>query len=72
LAELPPEHREVITLRYLEGLGHDEIARVMQRSRAAVNSLLFRALRELQQKMGPATRFFSDARSSSSDGWRVT
>ncbi len=72
LAELSPEHREVICLRYLEGLGHDEIARVTQRSRSAVNSLLFRALRELHQKMGPATRFFSDARSSSFDGLRVT
>ncbi len=70
LARLGDERRQAIQLHYIEGLGHNEIARVMGKSKAAVNSLLFRALRELHVHMGRACRFFSDARSSSAVGER--
>jgi RNA polymerase sigma-70 factor (ECF subfamily) len=41
--KLPEDQREALMLQYIEGLTQDEIAIVMGRSRAAVNSLLQRA-----------------------------
>ncbi len=40
---LPEDQREALLLQYLEDLSHGEIAKVMKRSPAAVNSLLQRA-----------------------------
>jgi RNA polymerase sigma-70 factor, ECF subfamily len=48
LAALSDEHREVIVLRELEGLGYEEIAAVLKLPRGTVESRLFRARRELQ------------------------
>ena len=48
LTDLSHEHREVIVLRELEGLGYEEIAAVLKLPRGTVESRLFRARRELQ------------------------
>lgn len=47
LGQLSPEHREVILLRYFEGLSTEESAARMGRSSGAVRNLLSRALVEL-------------------------
>ncbi|MGD8452555.1 MAG: RNA polymerase sigma factor [Phycisphaerae bacterium] len=68
LASLPHDARRAVQLRYIEGLSHQAIAKLMRRSKPAVNSLLFRGLRELRGRIGQATLFFSDARSSDEPG----
>ncbi|MEE9296949.1 MAG: RNA polymerase sigma factor [Phycisphaerae bacterium] len=60
LAALPENYRTAITLRYVEGRSHDQIAKAMRKSRSAVNSLLFRGMRKLKELLGSAGRFFSD------------
>jgi len=52
LARLPEDYREVIILRNLEGLSHDEVARRMNRSVGAVRMLWVRALARLRQELG--------------------
>lgn len=42
LADLPAHHREVLTLKYVNGLSTEEIGKVTRRSTAATNSLLQR------------------------------
>jgi RNA polymerase sigma-70 factor (ECF subfamily) len=51
LARLPEEHREVIILRNMEGLPHEEVARRMGRSVGAVRMLWLRALAGLRAAM---------------------
>lgn len=51
LDELPPEQREVLTLRHFDGLSHKEIAARLDRSEAAVRQLWVRALRQLRVTM---------------------
>ncbi len=48
LATLPAEHRDVIILRNLEGLSHEEVAQRMGRSTGAVRMLWVRALASLR------------------------
>ena len=43
LAALAPHHRAVLTLRYLDGLPVDDVARHLDRSVHATESLLMRA-----------------------------
>ena len=59
LAALSEDRRKVIELRFIEGLSLREIAHVLDRSEAAVNSLLFNALRQLRGLLGEAKRFLS-------------
>ena len=47
LARLPPNYREVIILRNLEGLSFEEVAQRMGRSKQSVHGLLGRALQRL-------------------------
>src|SRR5207253_5765480 len=49
LAQLAPDHREVILLRSLQQLEFAEVARRMNRSRPAVQMLWTRALKKLQR-----------------------
>jgi RNA polymerase sigma-70 factor (ECF subfamily) len=49
LARLPDDYREVIILRNLEGLSHEEIAQRMGRSPGAVRMLWVRALAQLRE-----------------------
>jgi RNA polymerase sigma-70 factor (ECF subfamily) len=48
LAELSEEHRDVIVLHHLEGLGWGEVARRMGRTAGAVRMLWTRALKQLR------------------------
>jgi RNA polymerase sigma-70 factor (ECF subfamily) len=48
LAQLSEEHREVIVLHHLEGLGWDEVARRLGRTADAVRKLWTRALKQLR------------------------
>jgi RNA polymerase sigma-70 factor (ECF subfamily) len=49
LAELPPDYRQVIVLRQVEGLPFEEIGQRMDRSSGAVRMLWLRALRSLRE-----------------------
>jgi RNA polymerase sigma-70 factor (ECF subfamily) len=49
LAQLPPDYREVIVLRNLEGLAFADVARRMDRSPGAVRILWVRALNQLRK-----------------------
>jgi RNA polymerase sigma-70 factor (ECF subfamily) len=51
LARLPEDYREVIILRNLEDLSHEEVARRMNRSVGAVRMLWVRALARLRQEL---------------------
>ena len=48
---LSPEHREVIGLREFGGLSYEEIAEALGVPRGTVESRLFRARRELQERL---------------------
>lgn len=54
LGRLPDDYREVILLRNVEGLEHEEVARRMGRGVGAVRMLWVRALARLRQEMGAA------------------
>jgi RNA polymerase sigma-70 factor (ECF subfamily) len=51
LAELPPDYRDVIVLRHIEGLRFEEVAERMSRSAGAVRMLWLRALKVLRETM---------------------
>ena len=53
LARLPADYREVIVLRNLEGLSHEDVAERMDRAVGAVRMLWMRALARLRQELGP-------------------
>lgn len=53
LASLPADSRQALRLRYFEGLPSKEIARRLGKSDGAVRVLLTRALRRLEQLLGP-------------------
>ena len=50
---LPEKHRTILTLRDIEGLSYDEIARILGLSPGTVDSRLFRARRKLREKLAP-------------------
>jgi len=52
MERLPPDHREVITLRNLQGLSLVEVAGRMGRSHDAVRQLWCRAVRRLREECG--------------------
>ena len=49
LAELAPEYREAVVLRYWHELSYDEIAEMMDTTVSAIKSRLFRARRQLAE-----------------------
>lgn len=51
LAELPPDYRQVLLLRNLEGMSFGEVAKHMQRSPGAVRMLWLRAVDKLRQQL---------------------
>jgi RNA polymerase sigma-70 factor (ECF subfamily) len=53
LAQLKPHDREILVLRYLEQLGVDEIAAVLNISATAVTSRHLRAVQRLRRLLGP-------------------
>ncbi len=53
LAELPDERRQVVLLRFVDGLSAREIGEVLGRSPGAARVLLHRALRDLEARLRP-------------------
>ena len=49
--ELDTLHQEVLTLRFLVGLSHREVAAILDRSEAAARVLQYRALKALRTKL---------------------
>ncbi|HET6820356.1 MAG TPA: RNA polymerase sigma factor [Candidatus Limnocylindria bacterium] len=52
IAEMPDDRRQVILLRFVDGLSTAEVAEVLDRSPGAVRVLLHRSLRDLTQRLG--------------------
>jgi len=52
IADLPPNQRQVILLKFIDGLDNKEIAKIMKKSEGAVRILQMRALTTLRQKIG--------------------
>ena len=52
LQKLSPEHREVIVLRELQGMGYEEMAAALKIPRGTVESRLHRAREELKRAFG--------------------
>ena len=48
LDRLPRDYREVLTLRHIDGLSHEQIAKRLGRSNAATRMLWIRALEKLK------------------------
>lgn len=51
IADLPPDHRQIIVLRHLEGLQFATIAEQMERSAGACRMLWLRAMDQLREKL---------------------
>lgn len=51
VAELPDDRRQVVLLRFVDGLSSREIGQVMDRSEGAARVLLHRALRDLAARL---------------------
>jgi RNA polymerase sigma-70 factor, ECF subfamily len=49
IRKLPEEYQQVIILRFIEGLGHPEIARILDKSEAACRTIQHRALAALNK-----------------------
>ncbi len=52
VAAMPEPHREVLILRYIEGLRRKEIAEVLELTDAVVKSRLFKAAQRLKEHVG--------------------
>lgn len=53
IAALPPELREAVTLREMEGLSYEEIAQVMDCPVGTVRSRIFRAREAIDNRLAP-------------------
>lgn len=53
VAELPDDRRQVVLLRFADGLSAREIGAVLDRSEGAVRVLLHRALKDLASQLNP-------------------
>lgn len=62
LETLPAQQQRAIRLQYIDGLSRREIAESMQKTEAAVNSLIFHGLQSLKTRLGGDHNFFSDAK----------
>ncbi len=51
LAELSPEHRQVLVLRELDGMGYEQMAVALGVPRGTVESRLHRARAELRRRL---------------------
>lgn len=52
MAKLPSRQREIIYLRYTEGLNYDEIAELLQIDKASARTLLYRSLKTIKEQLG--------------------
>lgn len=53
LTRLSHDHRQVVTLRFVQGLPTRDVAEIMERTPGAVRVLQFRALAALRELLGP-------------------
>ncbi len=53
LDKLPPRYRDAVTMRYLEGAGHQAIRQQLHVSDGALRGILSRALARLRSLLGP-------------------
>ena len=51
ISELPPNQRQVIILKFIEGLDNLEIERIIGKSQGAIRVLQTRALAKLREKL---------------------
>jgi RNA polymerase sigma-70 factor (ECF subfamily) len=51
IQELSPDHREVVVLRELHGLSYEEMSEALDVPRGTIESRLFRARRQLQERL---------------------
>jgi len=51
ISGLPPQQRQVIILKFIEGLDNREIAQIMRKREGAIRTMQMRALRNLRQKL---------------------
>lgn len=56
ISGLPQNQRQVILLKFIEGLDIQEIVRIMGKSQGAIRILQMRALANIRQKLGEGTR----------------
>lgn len=49
LMSLPPEHRELLTMRYINGLSYEQITQVLGEPAGTVRSRMFRAKKSLKK-----------------------
>lgn len=54
LAKLKPEHRDVITLRFIEGYAAQEVAQLLGKTEGAIRTLQHRALERLRREFDSA------------------
>jgi RNA polymerase sigma-70 factor (ECF subfamily) len=59
LEQLSPDRKQVVELRFIAGLSHADIAARMGKTEAAINSLLFHALRQLRMILGGPELYLS-------------
>lgn len=52
LSQLPPRQREIVYLRFYDGLSYEEIADIMGINVSSTYKLLYKALENLQQSLG--------------------
>jgi RNA polymerase sigma-70 factor (ECF subfamily) len=57
LEKMPPEQRDALRMRYIEGLPSKQIAERLGKSDGAVRVMLSRALGRLQQMLAPDQSF---------------
>lgn len=63
LEEMPPDRRQAIRGKYIDEHSVEEIALEMDKSQAAVRSLLANGLRQMRRRLGSSGQFFSDSNS---------
>jgi RNA polymerase sigma-70 factor (ECF subfamily) len=51
ISYLPPQQRQVIILKFIEGLDNEEIAQIMRKRQGAIRMLQMRALTALRQRL---------------------
>ena len=51
ISGLPPQQRQIIILKFIEGLDNREIAQIMRKREGAIRAMQMRALRNLRQKL---------------------
>ena len=64
LNHLRADRRQAVYMRHIQGCSCKEIARAMDKSDQAVNSLIYNGLLELRSMLGDAAKYFSDYGSS--------